>query len=320
MNNQHDWDDLDPRSAALFAELRMPTDEELNGPAPEEIRRRGDRRRTRRRAATAGSGLVACLAVAAVLPLSGLGRTTPVVVQPAGSASPPPATPPPATPLPARTTPRPSGEQIPATRVQPEGDATGVATGSPITWRNVPDASQILAAGAGGLQVLNEVEWDGFTSPQAALSACERNRYGLGQQRLLERALGGEASVQVSVYEFETSDQASASHKTISDWYDDCSGRLSESNATAIDQDALTDAPVGQLARSVEPHEAELRRIVVRRQDGAVFDETAAVSVVGRRLTWIVRTTSGTEVPQSTPLASDPAASTNLTASDLLAR
>ncbi|GAB2494431.1 hypothetical protein GCM10027030_29710 [Luteococcus sediminum] len=66
-------DELDPRTDALFKDLREHTEDLLDAPPPAHIRQMGDRRRTRRRTAMA----VSTMAVTAVVGVSVMGTGHP---------------------------------------------------------------------------------------------------------------------------------------------------------------------------------------------------------------------------------------------------
>lgn len=117
-------DDFDARADALFRDLARENDDLLVALSPADIRRRGDRRRTRRRTGMAAGALgIGLLATASALSLTSGARNGQQSIDPAGSP-----------------TPAASRVQLPTSR--PSASSTSQApTNSPSATSNQPTAS-----------------------------------------------------------------------------------------------------------------------------------------------------------------------------------
>gem|GEM_PF-3044289 len=185
---------LGKRTEALFRDFENETDALLEPLAPQQIRRLGERRRTRRRA-TIGAGALALTTVAAgsVMGLGGLGGSNEIdtASRPSSSQTPPAQNPSAENSL--ATAPLPSANSSasatssPSSVSSPTGSQVPTASPGAVTaagWADVPGTSLVYRNRPGDLPVVAEVADD--SSPQQALSICEQDRTSLGQSKDLE--------------------------------------------------------------------------------------------------------------------------------------
>ncbi|WP_420175590.1 hypothetical protein [Luteococcus sp. OSA5] len=280
-------EELDPRTAALFERALSAADASLEVPSPSEIRRRGSRRRARRQAVVTAGGLGTAAVIAALaLPLATTVDPEHARVSPAAS-------------VPASSAPSPvtRGSAPPG----PKGNRIQTSLG----WGHVPGPELVHLRKAGDMTIGVQSQWNASaSSPQYAVSACEDNRYALGQTSLLERGFsGGEATAQASVYEFDTTADAEQAVDRLTGWTAECPGRMGTNGWTSITAQEAQPVALNGPLEDRATQQASLGSITATSPQGQRQTEHNLVVQDGNRLAWISYTVIAAEGAGTAPEA-----------------
>lgn len=291
---------LGKRTEALFRDFENETDALLEPLAPQQIRRLGERRRTRRRA-TIGAGALALTTVAAgsVMGLGGLlggSNEIDTASRPSSSQTPPAQNPSAENSL--ATAPLPSANSSasasssPSSVSSPTGSQVPTASPGAVTaagWADVPGTSLVYRNRPGDLPVVAEVADD--SSPQQALSICEQDRTSLGQSKDLSRVFQSDGKrATAMVWSFDSVEEASQARAEVRSWYYNCA-TATRTNATDITVEPAMDSPIGSQAATSDTVQATFR-VVRYAEAGVPHLEEASIFQVGNRLELLVYTLS----------------------------
>lgn len=324
-----EWDDeLDRRTDQLFAGLKAELDDFADGPAPAEIRRRGEQRRTRRRTAIGA----AALGVAALAVVGGVGLTQhdssrpPTKVDAAASstpstgpsirtsqrvASPTPAT---ATAATQASAPKASASSEPATPSSTPSDTASASTspaGTPsqtpspsaststptaqgaLDWGNLADAT-LLGDG------LAQVERSSGSQVQGdMMSWCQGSLSTLGASDIKLRYLyGSKYSVDVVGFDFPTADQASAARGIIRGWFSECQAKLVAVGYTNVTVSKATELTP---AVSITPSQISYRTVTGTDLSGEPGYQQHLLLQAGKHLEWFQFVAPGDAVTHKAP-------------------
>lgn len=322
-------DELDPRTDALFKDLREHTEHRLDAPPPAHIRQMGDRRRTRRRTAMA----VSTMAVTAVVGVSVMGldilrdgreaqtaaspAPRPVSSQPAPTVTPTleqsptaaPPTPSATTPIPT-STPAPvppspgatSSSTAPGTEGPPQASPAATASSSPATtqapvsWENVADDSTI---GTGLTAYASE---SGIEAWGSSTSWCTGDFASLGFSSMKVRNFNGsDYTATAVVLDFPTADQASAGRGAMRAWFSSCPDRLGQLGYRDVSLTKAIEIP-GTSSRT--PTQISYRTLSgIDLSNMAAYEQDLIIQA-GRRIQWVSYKATGAPAEGTPPTRS----------------
>lgn len=333
--------DFDARAERLFRELSEDAFDQAQPLPPSQVRRLGDRRRTRRRVGIASAALgVSLVAGTAFLTRPDTARPSLEAAGPSSVASTASTTKPSlpsvstaASTLPTSTAPAsPSTSQTPSatpvatvtvtTTATPKPTASASSSTSASAASSAPSATPTKAAAGvttdllpatqliywqtpGDLQQTGQYSGnEAWASRQEPLSYCEQDKANLGQRNVVWRTFAGVGSgaATVAIFDFDSEQQAIKARMAMRDWYATCKARQITKNGQDGDVTTATELNVdGPNLAGLTPNVSH--RQVRWAEKGAADSmwEDVTIFFAGNRLMAVVQTVYAPEIGCSVP-------------------